>query len=231
MYQGLRRLLPWEFSEWCLPCRHMIPAPHRSLSHPARTLQKIMLGRWGPSLDRGWRLYAKDGLNRLERLSKTTILKDNSSVSIEDGFVLGESSCLDLSAKFWEGRAAWNWDLFYLAVASDACSATIEYQKQFLSKVIYSCTRIAPTKAKLSMPKKESNGLSIACKKAEYQRNILKINKEYVYIHCDSLVFLYWVKHDPDKLIHKYTLRIFAHSSLTCHNVNVGLRCVTPFDS
>ena len=73
-------------------------------------------------------------------------------------------------------------------------------QKRFLSKVIYSCTRIAPTKAKLSIPKKELNGLLLACQKAEYLRNILKINKENVYIHCDSLVSLYWVKHDPDKL-------------------------------
>ena len=53
-------------------------------------------------------------------------------------------------------------------------------QKQSLSKVIYSCTRIAPTKAKLSIPKKELNGLLLACQKAEYLRNILKINKENV---------------------------------------------------
>ena len=56
-----------------------------------------------------------------------------------------------------------------------------EEQNQFLSKVIYSCTRIAPTKAKLSIPKKELNGLLLACQKAEYLRNILKINKENVY--------------------------------------------------
>ena len=36
--------------------------------------------------------------------------------------------------------------------------------------------------------------------KAEYLRNILKISEKNVYIHCDSLVSLYWVKHDPDKL-------------------------------
>ena len=68
-----------------------------------------------------------------------------------------------------------------------------EKQNQFLSKVKYSCTRIAPTKAKLSIPKKKLNGLLLACQKAEYLRNILKISKGNVYIHCDSLVSLYWV--------------------------------------
>ena len=71
---------------------------------------------------------------------------------------------------------------------------------QFESHLIYSATRVGPTKSKLSIPKKELNAILLACEKLIYIAEALGINKDHIYAHTDSLVSLHWVNKDKNAL-------------------------------
>ena len=65
---------------------------------------------------------------------------------------------------------------------------------------MYSSTRVAPTKSKLSVPKKELNGVVHGCLNAVDIANALGISKERIFIHTDSLVTLHWISKDKNTL-------------------------------
>ena len=56
---------------------------------------------------------------------------------------------------------------------------------RYESHLIYSATRVAPTKNKLSIPKKELNGIVLATEKAHYIAKALDIREDQIYIHTD----------------------------------------------
>ena len=66
--------------------------------------------------------------------------------------------------------------------------------------LIYSCSRVAPTKSKLSIPRKELNAIVLGCEKLLYISKFLKIDVSHTYAHSDSLVSLHWIKKDMNKL-------------------------------
>ena len=72
--------------------------------------------------------------------------------------------------------------------------------KRCHSKLIYAASIVAPTKGKLSIPKKELNAVVMACLKAAYLSGVLQIDSKNIYIHSDSLVAMFWIKHDAYKL-------------------------------
>ena len=84
------------------------------------------------------------------------------------------------------------------------CSIYIRYHSsdhdRYHSKLIFSSSRVAPSKEKLSIPKKELNGLLLTHEKAMYVSNILGIPPENIRIHSDSLVAIQWIKSPPEKL-------------------------------
>ena len=59
---------------------------------------------------------------------------------------------------------------------------------------------MAPSKNKLSIPKKELNGILLGCIKGGYLVEILKIPKENVILHTDSLVCFHWIQSNCEKL-------------------------------
>ena len=61
-------------------------------------------------------------------------------------------------------------------------------------------SKVAPTKNKLSIPKKELNAIVLGCIKSEYLMNILKIPRENIILHIDSMVCLHWIQHNYEKL-------------------------------
>ena len=86
--------------------------------------------------------------------------------------------------------------------ASYGIAAYVRYKTEsgFSSHLIYSASKVAPSKNKLSIPKKELNAILLGCIKGEYLMNILKIKKENVILHTDSLVCMHWIRNNPDKL-------------------------------
>ena len=71
---------------------------------------------------------------------------------------------------------------------------------RYESHLIYSATRVAPTKNKLSIPKKELNGIVLATEKAHYIAKALDIREDQIYIHTDSLVSLHWINKNKNTL-------------------------------
>ena len=91
--------------------------------------------------------------------------------------------------------------------AGDNCygiTAYLRYEKKvtnkYHTKLIYACSRTAPSKSKLTMPKKELCSLLLGSKKGEYLRNIISIERDNVFLHSDSIVAIFWCLQNPDKL-------------------------------
>ena len=63
--------------------------------------------------------------------------------------------------------------------------------KLYQSCLIYSTTRVAPTKGKLSIPKKELNAVVLVCEKLLYIANSLEILLDKLYAHMDLLVSMH----------------------------------------
>ena len=66
--------------------------------------------------------------------------------------------------------------------------------KLYNSQIIYSASRVAPNKTHLSIPKKELNGILLACEKAKYVSEVLDIPTKNIFIHTASLVALHWIQ-------------------------------------
>ena len=64
------------------------------------------------------------------------------------------------------------------------------------SHLIYSATRVAPTKNKLSIPRKELNAILLCCEKLKYIALALHITDNHIFGHTDSLVSLHWIQKD-----------------------------------
>ncbi len=75
-----------------------------------------------------------------------------------------------------------------------------EETNKYESHLIYSSTRVAPTKSKLSVPKKELNGVVHGCLKVVDIANALGIDKNRIFVHTDSLVTLHWISKDKNSL-------------------------------
>jgi len=70
----------------------------------------------------------------------------------------------------------------------------------YQSHLIYSATRVAPTKSKLSIPRKELNGVVLVCEKLLYIAEALGISTNQVFAHTDSLVSLHWINKNKNNL-------------------------------
>ena len=96
----------------------------------------------------------------------------------------------------------------YLHVFCDAgeaaygIAAYVRYKTKtgFTSHLIYSASKFAPTKNKLSISKKELNAIVLGCIKSEYLMNILKIPRENIILHTDSMVCMHWIQTNYKKL-------------------------------
>ena len=75
-----------------------------------------------------------------------------------------------------------------------------ETTKHFQSHLIYSATRVAPTKIKLSIPRKELNGVVLVCEKLLYIANALGLTSEQIFAHTDSLVSMCWINKNKNNL-------------------------------
>ena len=85
---------------------------------------------------------------------------------------------------------------YYLGDSTDSTYNT----HKWMSKLIYSSSKVAPAKNKLSIPKKELNAIVLGSKKAKYLENIIQLPHDNVFLHTDSLVALAWIKQDHRKL-------------------------------
>ena len=72
--------------------------------------------------------------------------------------------------------------------------------KLYQSFLIYSTTRVALTKGKLSIPKKELNAVVLVCEKLLYIANSLEVPLDNLYAHTDSLVSMHWINKDKNNL-------------------------------
>ena len=72
--------------------------------------------------------------------------------------------------------------------------------QRYESHLIYSATRVAPTKNKLSIPRKELNAVLLCCEKLRYIALALNITENNIYAHSDSLVSLHWIQKDVNSL-------------------------------
>ena len=70
----------------------------------------------------------------------------------------------------------------------------------FYSKLIYACSRTAPSKNRLTIPKKELCSILLGNQKGEYLRNIINISADNTFVHSDSMVALFWCMQNPEKL-------------------------------
>ena len=75
-----------------------------------------------------------------------------------------------------------------------------EETKLHESHLIYSATRVAPTKVKLSIPRKELNGIVLLCEKLLYIAKSLDMNNDQVFAHTDSLVSMHWINKNKNNL-------------------------------
>ena len=64
---------------------------------------------------------------------------------------------------------------------------------KYTAQIVYSASRVGPTKRPLSVPRKELNSVVLACEKAKYIAKAMNINHENIFIHTDSLIVLHWV--------------------------------------
>ena len=71
---------------------------------------------------------------------------------------------------------------------------------EFHTKLIYACSRTAPSKSKLTIPKKELCSLLLGSEKGEYLRRMINIEQDNVFLHSDSMVAMFWCLQNPDKL-------------------------------
>ena len=72
--------------------------------------------------------------------------------------------------------------------------------KLYHSCLIYSATRVAPTKGKLSIPRKELNAVVLVCEKLLYIADSLGVPLHNIYAHTDSLVSIHWISKDKNNL-------------------------------
>ena len=72
--------------------------------------------------------------------------------------------------------------------------------KSYQSCLIYSATRVAPTKGKLSIPRKELNAIVLVCEKLLYITESLGIPINNIYAHTDSLVSIHWISENKNNL-------------------------------
>ena len=72
--------------------------------------------------------------------------------------------------------------------------------KLYQSRLIYSATRVAPTKGKLSIPRKELNAVVLACEKVLYIAESLGVTLHNIYAHTDSLVSMHWISKNKNDL-------------------------------
>ena len=72
--------------------------------------------------------------------------------------------------------------------------------KKYNTHLIYSATRVAPTKIKLSIPRKELNGIVLVCEKLKYIAEALDILQSQIFGHTDSLVSLHWINKNSNSL-------------------------------
>ena len=70
----------------------------------------------------------------------------------------------------------------------------------YQSHLIYSATRVAPTKSKLSIPRKELNGVVLVCEKLLYIAEALGLSTNQLFAHTDSLVSLHWINKNKNNL-------------------------------
>ena len=82
--------------------------------------------------------------------------------------------------------------------AGDNCygiTAYIRYENkitgEFHTKLIYACSRTAPSKSKLTIPKKELCSLLLGSEKGEYLRQMISIERDNVYLHSDRMVAIF----------------------------------------
>ena len=68
---------------------------------------------------------------------------------------------------------------------------------EFHTKLIYACSRTAPSKSKLTIPKKELCSLLLGSQKGEYLRNIISIEPDNVFLHSDSMVAIFRCLKNP----------------------------------
>ena len=72
--------------------------------------------------------------------------------------------------------------------------------KSYQSCLIYSATRVAPTKGKLSIPRKELNAIVLVCEKLLYIAESLGIPINNISAHTDSLVSIHWISKNKNNL-------------------------------
>ena len=72
--------------------------------------------------------------------------------------------------------------------------------KFYQTCLIYSATRVAPTKGKLSIPRKELNAVVLVCEKLLYIAESLGIPIINIYAHNDSLVSMHWISKNKNNL-------------------------------
>ena len=65
--------------------------------------------------------------------------------------------------------------------------------KIYRSFLIYSTTRVTPNKGKLSIPRKELNGIVLVCEKLLYISQSLGISITIIYAHTDSLASIHLI--------------------------------------
>ena len=59
---------------------------------------------------------------------------------------------------------------------------------------------MAPSKNKLSIPKKELNAVLLGCIKGDYLVKVLNVPRKNVILHTDSFVCFYWIQSNYEKL-------------------------------
>ena len=71
---------------------------------------------------------------------------------------------------------------------------------EYHTKLICACSRTAPSKSKLTIPKKELFSLLLGSQKGEYLRNMISIESDNVFLYSDSMGAIFWCLQNPDKL-------------------------------
>ena len=96
----------------------------------------------------------------------------------------------------------------FLHVFCDAAEAAFgiaayiryKYEGTYRSHLIFSSSKMAPSKNKLSIPKKELNAILLGCIKGDYLIKILNIPRKNIILHTDSAVCFHWIQTNYEKL-------------------------------
>lgn len=72
--------------------------------------------------------------------------------------------------------------------------------KFYQTCLIYSASRVAPTKGELSIPRKELNAVDLVCEKLLYRAKFLEVSIHNIYAHNDSLGSIYWITKNKTNL-------------------------------